>query len=137
MYLYTKAGCDMSANWEANVPMPSSDGFKVGAAQADPRLESTNRFQTLIVKKDTQCFQLEPGFLSLHPGFKGRQKYGRCAVGRCRLTHQVDPGLKALGFNQLKVHPFQSFGFRCQPAPLHHGVAFIVALCFSITFSGW
>ena len=36
-------------------------------------------------------------------------------VRRCRLTHQVDPGLKALGFqgfDQLKVHPFQSCGFR-------------------------
>ena len=33
-------------------------------------------------------------------------------------THQVDPGLKALGFNQLKVHPFQRCGFRlstCTP----------------------
>ena len=29
--------------------------------------------------------------------------------------------MKALGFNSLKVHPFQSSGFRCQPAPLHLG----------------
>ena len=30
--------------------------------------------------------------------------------------------MKALAFNQLKVHPFQSYGFRChQPAPLHRG----------------
>ena len=28
-------------------------------------------------------------------------------VRRCRLIHQVDPGLKALGFNQLKVIPFK------------------------------
>ena len=28
--------------------------------QARPRLESTTRFQNLIVKKDTRCFQLEP-----------------------------------------------------------------------------
>ena len=27
-------------------------------------------------------------------------------------------GVKALGFNQLKVHPFQISSFRCQPAPL-------------------
>ena len=31
----------------------------------------------------------------------------------------LTPGLKALGFNQLEVHPFQSYGFNCQPAPLH------------------
>ena len=29
-------------------------------AQARPWLESTTRFQSLIAKKDTQCFQLEP-----------------------------------------------------------------------------
>ena len=29
--------------------------------------------------------------------------------------------LKALAFKQLKVHPFQSSGFRCQPAPIHRG----------------
>ena len=34
-----------------------------GAVQASPWLEST-RFQILIGEKDTQCFQLEPGFLS-------------------------------------------------------------------------
>ena len=39
------------------------------------------------------------------------------------VTCQVDPGLKALGFNPLIVHPFQSFGFRCQPAPLQRGQA--------------
>ena len=26
-----------------------------------------------------------------------------------------------MAFNQLIVHPFQSFGFNCQPAPLHRG----------------
>ena len=26
--------------------------------------------------------------------------------------------MKALGFNSLKVHPFQSVSFNCQPAPL-------------------
>ena len=37
-------------------------------------------------------------------------------------AHQVDPGLKALGFNQLKVKCFQRFAFNCQPAPLHSGL---------------
>ena len=27
-----------------------------------------------------------------------------------------------MAFKKLKVHPFQSFGFRCQPAPLRSGV---------------
>ena len=35
------------------------------------------------------------------------------------MTHHIDPVLKSLGFNQLKAHPFQIYGFRCQPAPLH------------------
>ena len=31
------------------------------------------------------------------------------------------PGLKAFGFNCLKVIRFQSYSFNCQPAPLHTG----------------
>ena len=53
----------------------------------------------------------------LVPGGRGKA----VQVGHIRLTL----ALKALGcqrFNQLKVHPFQSYGFGCQPAPLHRGV---------------
>ena len=34
---------------------------------------------------------------------------------------QVDPVLKAPGFNWLKVQPFQAIGFKRQPAPIHLG----------------
>ena len=43
-------------------------------------------------------------------------------VRRCKLTHQVDPALKALVFqHSLKVRCVQAIGFKCQLAPLHHG----------------
>ena len=48
---------------------------------------------------------------------------GALEVRRCRLNTSGRPWVEStLGFDQLKVRPFQSYGFRCcQPAPLHHG----------------
>ena len=40
---------------------------------------------------------------------------------RCKLTYQLDPMLKALGFSSLKVLCFQAIGFKYEPAPLHTG----------------
>ena len=33
--------------------------------------------------------------------------------------------LKAIGFKCLKAYPFQAIGFKYQPAPLHHVLAFL------------
>ena len=46
----------------------------------------------------------------------------RRMVRRCKLT-QLDPVLKALGFNSFKVQCFQTTGFKYQLAPLQHGGA--------------
>ena len=45
------------------------------------------------------------------------------SVRRCKLTsvNQVDPVLKAPGFNSLKVQCFQEIGFKYHPSPLHFG----------------
>ena len=43
------------------------------------------------------------------------------------LTHELDPVLKALGFQLLKVHTFQAiFGFNHQPLKVHtfHAIGF-------------
>ena len=45
------------------------------------------------------------------------KSYGKAVQVEIRRT-------KHLAFNQLKVHPFQISGFRCQPAPLHRGDMF-------------
>ena len=43
-------------------------------------------------------------------------------VRRCRLTHQVDPGLKALYCQPVESTSLSKLWFQiCQPAPLHRG----------------
>ena len=53
---------------------------------------------------------------------KVREAHVNDVVRRCRLTSAPPRVLKALGFNFLKVHPFQAIGFKCQPAPPYHAV---------------
>ena len=60
------------------------------------------------------------GFFLGSDGFAGDMDDVR-VFGRGKAV-QVDISL-TLGFNQLKVHPFQSYGFRCPPAPLHRGLS--------------
>ena len=43
---------------------------------------------------------------------KLQEKLQEHAVGRCRLTHQVDPGLKALGFEPVESTSLSNFWFQ-------------------------
>ena len=55
-----------------------------------------------LVEGLATCLQLKSLDLSGNP--IGRRGVEHIAVRRCRLTHHLDPVLKALGFNFLKVH---------------------------------
>ena len=50
------------------------------------------------------------------------EKAAMTEVRAVQVDIRLDPASKALGFNWLKVHPFQAVGFKFQPpAPLHGG----------------
>ena len=89
------------------------------------------RFQILIVKNDSSAFNLKPFlfFSELAPllttrAFQKTNYYlwsgssSKPLVRRCRLTHQVDPGLKALWFQPVESTSLSKLWFQmstCTP----------------------